>query len=180
LISREELDVLRATAPQPIEKERPSDLPKWARLALARCVLYEETIKEAAAHFGKGKSILEKYSASPGGKLWRAKLSELAADPVFIAEALIRSNAVGVTFDAFWALEAAKAAEDYKEVGVISRDLMDRIPEIRKSQAEGARAAPQIVIQLGGASLEPLAVETEHTRSVEAEYLTIDAEIVED
>lgn len=161
------------------EKTRIADLPKWAKLALARRELYGETHEEAAKHFGRTKSSLEKYASSPAGKTWIGSLEELGNDPVFVAESLIRSNALGVTFDAFWALELAKEKGDYKEVGVISRDLMDRVPEIRKSQAGGHTAPAQIIIQFGGgASFEPLAVETEHSRAVEAAQ-EADFEIVE-
>lgn len=162
-------------------KQNISDLPKWAKLAMARTIIYDETYKEAAAHYDKSTSSLEKLASSPAGKKWRAQLSTLADDPVFIAEALIRSNAAGVTFDAFWALEAAKGAQDYKEAGVIARDLMDRIPELRRQQTATSRGAPQIVINMGGdVSLEPMTVETHHSAQIETGEITLDAEIVEE
>lgn len=160
-------------------KQETRDLPKWAKLALARVVMYDEKYREAAEHFKRTESSLQKLASSPAGKKWRAKLEELAEDPVFIAEALIRSNAVGVTFDAFWAMETAKGARDYKEVGLIARDLMDRIPELRRQQGTTPTRDTQIVIQLGGGtSLEPLTVEASHTKQIESGPV-IDAELIE-
>jgi hypothetical protein len=166
--------------PKPHAKVETSELPKWAKLALARCILYDETHEEAAKYHGKAKNTLDQYACSPAGKKWRAHLEEIADDPVRIAEAMIRASATGVVFDVFWALETAKQARDFAEVGVITRDLMNRIPELRaQSQPSNANTPTQIVINLGGGSLEPAVVDTSHVKSVEAGAITVDAEIVE-
>lgn len=181
-LTSEELNELHertGRVPQHAKRET-HELPKWAKIALARTILYDETYEEAARAHGKSKSSLSHYACSPAGRKWTAALEQIADDPVRIAEVMIRSSADGVVFDVFWAMEAAKAASDYKEVGIIARNLLDRVPELRAQvQPSGGGQVAQIVINLGaGASLEPPVVESSHVKHVEAGE-TQDAVIVE-
>lgn len=165
--------------------EEVGDVPRWAKLALARTVIYGETYEEAAGQFrnasGKpySRSTLEKYGCSPAGKRWKAAVSAAADDPVEMSKAMVRASSLGVTFDMMWALEQARIANDYKEVGLIAHRLMDRAA-VSDAKLDPAVNAPTLVLNItGNFSLDPHEVASSGARLLEAKPIIIDAEIVD-
>lgn len=167
------------------EREEVVDLPRWAKLALARTVIYGETYEEAASNFklpnGRqySRSSLEKYGSSPAGRKWKEAVAATTDDPVEMSKALVRASALGVTFDMMWALEQARAANDYKEVGIIGHRLLDRAA-VSDQKLDPAVNAPTIVLQIhGNFELTPVEVASTHAKLAEAFPPTLDAELVD-
>jgi hypothetical protein len=170
--------MLRQGVP-PREREDVKDLPRWVKSALVYKEVYGESYNEASQRFKHAGKTLENYAQSPAGKKWREGLQRFADDPIQLAEAMIRGNALNITLDRMAFLEMAKEAGDFAEADKIARDLQDRIPELAK------KTAPKLglsggVIQLvlpGGVAPEPLMVTTEY-KLIEGE-VEPDYEIVE-
>lgn len=173
--SNEELLALRGPDHKLIsEKEEVSDLPRWARLAIAEFVNVGGTYADIAQKYGKSKSALAQYSASPAGLKWRAQLAEVADSPEKVSMAMMRASAAAVTMDYLMALEMAVESGDYKEIGVISRDLLDRLG-MKREQKANKQAAPSLTINLNGASLA-LDMPTVESTAIEV----LDAELIDE
>lgn len=135
------------------EYEDPADLPRWAKMALVEHVMLGENLETAAKHRGKSRSQLQKYSSSPAGKKWKAEITKIADDPVKLAEMMIRSSIHSVTAEYLAALDTAIQAGDYKEVGVMSRDMLDRMG-VTKKKDDVREQKTAIVINLQTTSLD--------------------------
>jgi hypothetical protein len=161
------------------KKQDIRELPRWVRMALVEYETLGMTYKECAKKFMKGESTLRGYGSSPAGKTWRAQIREMANDPVKMAEATIRSSIAGVTLDYLLAYQNAIDRNDYKEVGVMSRDLLDRVGVTKKERNKGDGGGKHtIVINLGGGvSLEKELIETSYE---EPDVQDADYEIVSD
>lgn len=158
-------------------KEEPRDLPTWARAALTRMVLYGDSFEDAAAVFNRKPKTLQHYSSSPAGQKWRASLTDATNDPAKMAEMTLGTSALGVTLEYLAALEQARVAGDYHEVGVMSRDILDRIGIERKKDPAQDKPA-SIVINLNGVSLEVPTVKASFDLIEEGD--TVDAEVVDE
>ena len=137
----------------PAERTELSDLPQWVKTAAVYKEIMGASWEEAASRFKRKGSTLEKYNRSPAYQKWRESLRDVAEDPKMMAEAVLKSSALGVTVEVFAAFQAAIDANDYKETGVIGRDLLDRIGVTKKSDKNVAQAQT-IVVNLGSNSLE--------------------------
>ena len=141
-------------------------LPRWVKLALVRVHFLGISTKKAAIEARRNPKTLSQWRRAPAAKAWIAQIAEVADDPVTIAQAQIRASALDLSIDALMNLEVAKLANDYKEVGIILRDLMDR--------AGVAKAAPptqKIVLQIGSSTMNL------EGSSGKGDYEIIDAEI---
>lgn len=148
--------------PKKRDTEDISDLPRWAKVGIARKELLGESWKEAGASVNRSAASLSEYGASPAGKRWREQLAEVADDPKTLVESMLKGTALSVTLDYLLAYERAITANDYKETGIMARDLLDRFG-VTKKQEKSLQAPSQIVIMLpGGASLEVPTVTSEH------------------
>ena len=155
------------------EKQEISEIPQWAKIALALHHVGGLTQEESAKRFKKARGTLFSYNASPAGKKWKANLLEIAGDPREVARLILRSSISGVAFQYLAAYEGAIEMGDYAEVGRMSRDLLDREDIIGKSKSKQAGSPPTINITLFGGT-EPVVLEHE------AEMLEIEAEIIEE
>jgi hypothetical protein len=159
-----------------------SDLPRWAKTAMVHHEVMGETWAEAAKPHNRKADTLLNYAKSPAGHKWRAQLRKFADDPVALAEAYIRGNALNITLDRIAFLEMAKQAGDFAEADKMARDLQDRIPELAKKSSRGDSGAMTIHLTLpGGFSLDPITVQSasEPAGLLEGEVVT-DYEIVDE
>lgn len=165
----------------PREREDVKDLPRWVKSALVFKEVYGESYNEAAERFKHKGNTLAQYSQSPAGKKWREQLTRFTDDPIAMAEAVLRGNALNVMLDRMAFLEMARDAGDFAEADKIARDLQDRIPELAKKTAPKlglAGGVLQIVLP-GGASTEPLMVQTGY-KLIEGDVEEIpEAEVIE-
>lgn len=161
-----------------IEKKSIGELPKWVRMSLVEGAIEEATYAECAKKYGRKGSTLKAYANSPAGKEWRAQIEVALADPLKMSEMMLRASAANTTVDYLMAFQSAIDAGDYREVGVMARDILDRLGVTKKTSGEGAAAKQTIVINLGGGvSLEAPTVSTSYESSVEGEdYETIEAD----
>lgn len=162
------------------EKQEISDLPRWVRLCLVEYETLGLTYGEVAKKYNRARSTLEKYGASPAGKKWRKQVKDVSNDPVKMAEATIRSSIANVTLEYLLAYQNAIDRADYKEVGVMSRDLLDRVGVTKKDRKSGSGGGKNtIVINLGGGvSLEKELIETSYESDDEDEdYVIVDADV---
>jgi hypothetical protein len=168
--------MLRGGTP-PREREEPSDLPRWVKSALVFKEVYGETYKEAAERFKKTGNTLAQYGQSPAGHKWREQLTRFADDPIALAEAMLKGNALNITLDRIMFLEGLKEAGDFVEADKIARDLQDRIPELAKKTPKlGLSGGILQIVLPAGAGMEPLMVATEHKLIEEAEFTVVDSE----
>lgn len=151
-----------------------SDLPRWARMALVEYETQDTPYRVLAKRYGKSGRTLEKYGQSPAGRAWRAEVAKTSLDPVKMSEIMLRASATGVTVEYLMALQSAIDAGDYREVGVMSRDILDRLG-VRKADKSASAVKPIIHVTLGaGATLEALTVQP-----VEVPGDIFDAEVVD-
>lgn len=129
-----------------------SEMPRWAKMALATRVLEGLTLEQTAKRFKKSFSSVSKYSSSPAGRKWQADIKAHADDPEAVASTLLRGSIIGVTQGYIWAYEQGKAAGDYNFVAQSSRDILDRFG-VRKNTPLSEKNG-KIIINLGGVSLE--------------------------
>jgi hypothetical protein len=151
----------------PNKKEEIADLPRWVKTALVFKEIYGLSYNEAAKDVNKAGTTLSQYANSPAGKRWRASLRQLADDPVALAHALLKGNALNITLDRISFLEMAKDAKDYSEADKIARDLQDRIGITAKRNQNNIQT---IVIQTAASSFEIPLGDSE----------VLEAEIIED
>jgi hypothetical protein len=159
-----------------------SDIPRWAKTAMVHHEVMGESWKEAAKPHNRTADTLLNYAKSPAGHKWREQLRRFADDPVALAEAYIRGNALNITLDRIAFLEMAKQAGDFAEADKMARDLQDRIPELAKKSSRGDSGAMTIHLTLpGGFSLDPIQVTSasEAAGLLEGE-VTTDYEIVDE
>lgn len=181
LRGKERLAAVRENFPKShgYEIEEVSDLLPWVKAAITRVCVSGETIDEAAAAYGKKGGTLRNYYYSPAGVKWRAGLREFTDDPVRMAESLLRATTLGVTLEYLGALEAAKSAGDYKEIGVMSRDLLDRQGVEKKRGGDDSKKPTTIVLNLGaGFTLEAPTVKASYT--AKSDEITVDAELLDE
>lgn len=149
-------------------KLEPNDLPRWARLALARHVTLGESLKDAAKQFGRSERTLQNSAYSPAGRKWMAMVEAAAEDPLRMATALLQASTMQVTMEYLQAFQQAIDAQDYREVGVMARDVLDRMGMTKKDKGSGGAAKPTIVINLGsGVNLDAPMVESSYEATVE-------------
>lgn len=143
-----------------------SDLPGWAKAALVYKYLYDVSYADAIKAVGVKRSerTLENYRKTPAGKKLREMIERFKDDPVQMAAAFLRANAMGVMVDRIAFLEMAKASGNFVEADKIARDLQDRVPELAKKQAsKGGTGSMTLQINLpGGAKLDPIMIDSSH------------------
>ena len=151
----------------PNKREEPSDLPRWVKTALVFRAVDGLTYKEAAARLGKSPQSLGNYGKSPAAKKWLASLLEFIDDPVEMAKAYLRGNALSITLDRVLFLEAAKAAGDYKAGDAIAKDIQEKLGiTAPKAKNEG----PAVLnITIGSGSIEIPTIEAEWTEVKDGE-----------
>ena len=142
------------------QKQEISEIPQWAKIALALHHVGGLSQEEAGKRFKKSRSSVQDYNTSPAGKKWKASLLEIAGDPKEVARLILRSSISGVAFQYLAAFESAIEMGDYAEVGRMSRDLLDREDIIGKSKSKQPGSQPTINITLWGSS-EPVVLEAE-------------------
>lgn len=143
----------------PNKREDPSDLPRWVKTALVFKAVDGLTYKEAAARLGKSPQSLGNYGKSPAAKKWLESLFKFIDDPVEMAKAYLRGNALSVTLERMAFLEAAIAAGDYKAGDAIAKDIQEKLGIVSpKIKSEG----PAVLnITIGGGAVEIPAIEVE-------------------
>jgi len=159
----------------PNKREDIKDLPRWVKTALVRKEVYGESYNDAAKALGRTGRTLAQYAYSPAGKRWREQLQRWADNPVELAKAYLSANALNITLDRIFFLEAAKAAGDYEAGDKIARDIMDRIQglERRSAQAKGLDLTNMtITVNLGAgtATLEPTFAESSYEKIQDADF----------
>jgi hypothetical protein len=161
----------------PNKREEPTDLPRWVKSALVFKEVYGESYNESAERFKRTGATLSQYAGSPAGKKWREQLTRFADDPIALAEAMLKGNALNITLDRIMFLEGLKEAGDFVEADKIARDLQDRIPELAKKTPKlGLSGGILQIVLPAGAGMEPLMVATEHKLIEEAEFTVVDSE----
>lgn len=164
------------------ERTSPSDVPRWVKMAFTKIEVLGHTYKEAAKEFGRTGRTLEKYARAPIIREWRDQLREFANDPVAMGTAVIRGSVLEAALDQIWAIETAKASNDYKEVRLGTKDIL-ATHNVIKPASSSARADGKLTISvnLGGAlaSLEPpqATAEVEYSEVITD---TADYEIMDD
>ncbi len=141
-----------------------SQLPQWVKLAIAEQVMEGLTTKQVVEKRKLSSSVYNEWKLSPAGKAWRDALRKRRDDPSFVAETLLKQSVSGVAINYLAALDTAIEKQDYREVGVMSRDILDRMG-ITKKAPEASK--PTIVINLGA------------DVSLEGEYIDASYEVVE-
>lgn len=160
----------------PDEMKEFGDLPTWVRTAAVCKYLMGMTWKDVASKVNRSPKTVQGYTSSPAFKRWKSELEEASSDPKLMAELVLRSNALGVTLEYLAAFQQAIDDSDYKETGIMARDLLDRIGVTKKSE-KGPSGGMTINVTLpGGASLEPVMVETEYKQleSEDPDYEVVD------
>ena len=134
---------------EPQHKKNVEDLPRWVKTALVFKTLDGMTYKKAADRVNHSPGSLSKYAQSPAAKKWLASLIEFIEDPVEMAKAYLRGNALSVTLERMAFLEAAIAAGDYKAGDAIAKDIQEKLGIV--SPKTKTDAAPVLNITIGGA-----------------------------
>lgn len=146
------------------KKQHPDELPTWVKRALVYNIVNACTNKEAAEAFGKAQSTFENYKRSPAAKAYVEGLADFMDDPVEVAKAMLKGNALAISLDRLMMLEQAKEVGDYKTADKIAADLQSRIGLApQRNKADGPTT---VVLKLpGGTSVGELEMP-----SVEAEW----------
>jgi len=145
----------------PQEKENVEDLPRWVKTALVYKALDGMSFKDAAERVNRNASTLSKYSRSPAAHKWLENLAEFLDDPVEMAKAYMRANALSITLDRISFLEAAITAGDYKAGDAIAKDIQEKLGIV--SPKTKTDVAPVLNITIGGGNVEIPAIEAEWT-----------------
>lgn len=156
---------------QPAEREEPWELPSWVKGAFVHVDLGGMTYAEAAAQYNKAPTTLSNYASSPAAKKWRESVEEVANDPAILAKGVLEAAVADCSANLIWALEAAKRADDYKEVRIAASHLLDRL-NIQKVAAPESK--PTIVVNVTAAS-RPETIEVE-AEVVEEEDVEVEEE----
>lgn len=142
----------------------PSQIPRWAKIAIARKELLGATWNESVEGLDRAGQSAMRYGNCPAGKILREQMREFVDDPVQLAQFVLRSNVHEIAIDYMGVIEAAKAAGDYKEVRLAAKDIL-KTYDVIKDQTRNADAlgAPMIIhIDLGSAHFEVPEVKTTH------------------
>jgi len=131
-------------------KQETWELPGWVKTAFVFVDLGGKTYTEAAREFGKSPSTLKNYVASPAAKKWRAALKEVGNDPKVLAKGVLQAAVADAAAYLLWAMEAAKLAGDFKEVRMISGEILDRLQVLHKTKEIAPPAPPTIHLHVGG------------------------------
>jgi len=147
------------------KKAEIQDLPRWVKTALVMKAVDGLTYKEAAARMNKKPDTLSGYAKSPAAHKWLESLLEFIDDPVEMAKAYLRGNALSITLDRIVNLEAAIAAGDYKAADSIAKDLQEKLGiTAPKAKAD----VPAVLnITIGGDQVEIPMIEAEWVEIVE-------------
>lgn len=154
--------------------QHPSQLPNWAKRAIARYEFGDyENLAEAAEDHERARSTLESLRATPAGRKWIKGINEVLDDPARFAEVQLRSELHRFTMDFIEMWEAAKSANDYAEIRRMFETVMDRVPGgLAKKSDPGSGGSATIQIHVNSPEeLEPVEVESE---AVEADYEVLD------
>lgn len=176
-LSKASLAAHLATLPQrhPSTRTKVSDLPRWVKLVIARKDIYGITWAEALDEtaVNRAHSTLAKWIVTPAARTFRSEISNIIDDPIKMGALIIRSDIANAALDYLGAIEAAKAAGDYREVRMGLKDLLKTHNLIKDSDVRTAGGSMTINVTLsGGAALEPAVITSDYT--------ILDADIVED
>ena len=144
----------------PEDREHARDLPRWVKTALVHKAILGSTLKEAAERCNRRPSTLAKYAKSPAAKEWLEDLEDFKDDPIELAKAFLRGNALSVTVDRVICLDAAIAAGDYKAADAIAKDIQEKLGIV--SPKTKTDVAPVLNITIGS-NVEIPAIEAEWT-----------------
>jgi len=144
---------------KPQECESVEDLPRWVKTALVFKTLDGMSFAMAAKRVGRNNSTLSKYAQSPAAKKWLESLIEFIEDPVEMAKAYLRGNALSITLERMAFLEAAIAAGDYKAGDAIAKDIQEKLGIV--SPKTKTDSPPILNITIGAGSIEIPAIEAE-------------------
>ncbi len=128
-------------------KENIEDLPRWVKTALVFKAVEGASWKEAADRFNRRGDTLSKYGQSPAAKKWLVDLNEFADDPVEMARAFMRANALSITLERIANLDAAISAGDYKAADAIAKDIQEKLGIV--SPKTKTDVAPVLNITIG-------------------------------
>ena len=143
----------------PNKKEEVEELPRWVKTALVMKAVDGSTYKEAAARTGRSPQALGQYAKSPAAKKWLSTLLEFVDDPVEMAKAYLKGNALSVTIDRIICLEAALDAGDYKAADSIAKDIQEKTGIVAPKQKNEGPAILNITI--GAGNIEVPLIEAE-------------------
>lgn len=148
----------------PAEKTEFKELPVWVRAAVSMHELYGITWKEAAKRVGKSHETLREYRKdSPAVKAWVGELQEMTEDPKVMGEMMLKASGLGVVLEYLAAFEKAIEVNDHQQVGVMARDILDRIGIQKKAPKNELPTTINIVYSgRDGEAFEPIAVEAEY------------------
>ena len=144
----------------PKEKENVEDLPRWVKTALVFRAIEGSSWKESAERFNRNPTTLSNYGQSPAAKKWLTELLSFIDDPVEMAKAYMRANALSITIDRIAFLEAAISAGDYKAGDAIAKDIQEKLGIV--SPKTKTESAPVLNITIGS-NVEIPAIEAEWT-----------------
>ena len=143
---------------KPEDKENIEDLPRWVKTALVFRHLDGMTWKDAAKRVGRPSGSLSKYAKSKAAKKWLETLIPFIEDPVAMAKAYLKGNALSVTLERMAFLEAAIEAGDYKAGDAIAKDIQEKLGIV--SPKTKTDSQPVLNITIGSGSVEIPAIET--------------------
>ena len=153
----EKMAKYKDTAVSPQNKENVQDLPRWVKTALVFKAVDGMTYTKAAERVNHSPNSLKKYAQSPAAKKWLESLLEFIEDPIEMAKAYLRGNALSVTLERMAFLEAAIAAGDYKAGDAIAKDIQEKLGIV--SPKTKTDAQPVLNITIGSGSVEIPALE---------------------
>jgi len=107
-------------------------LPAWVRTAITMHVVLGHSWAVVSKRTGRNPSTLKEYVKSPAVKEWLAQLEEFAVNPIAMAEATLKANALDISMEYMLAYEKAIESNDYNSVAKISQDLLDRVGITKK------------------------------------------------
>ena len=143
-------------------KQEPWELPGWVKTAFVFVDIGSKTYAEAAKEFGKSGQTLNSYAKSPAAKKWRASVAEVGNDPEVLAKGVLQAAVADAAAYLLWALEAAKRVGDYKEVRMLSGEILDRLQVLQKTKEIVPQRPPVIHLHVGdGGKIAKLEVESE-------------------
>ena len=152
---------------QPKDKTEPEEIPRWVRTALIYKALDGQSYKEAVKRVGRKENsatTLSQYARSPAGKKWVGLLTEFLDDPVELAKAILRGNAIGITLDRLSFLEMAMTAGDYKAGDAIAKDIQEKLGIMAPKQKNEGPAVLNITIGAGNVEIPTIEAEWEEVK----------------
>jgi len=153
----ERMEKYKDNVVDPQDKKEVEDLPRWVKTALVLKNLDGMSFKTAAERVNRNPSTLSKYSRSPAAHKWLESLLEFIDDPIELAKAYLKGNALSITVDRVVCLDAAIAAGDYKAADAIAKDIQEKLGIV--SPKTKTDVAPVLNITIGSGSVEIPAIE---------------------